>query len=331
MTVSVVLCTRNPRQDYLRRVFAALDAQTLPKQDWELIVVDSASSSVLATTIDLSWHPAGRHVREDTPGLTRARFRGIDEARGELLVFLDDDNVLAPDFLTRAISIAREHAFLGVFGPAVIEPEFEVQPSSEVAARAELLTVRAVAVSRWSSNPRDFTSIPWGAGLCVTRAVADAYRPFVDGLGAEVGGLLGRTGGDLYCGEDDVFSWAAVSRGSGFGIFPDLRLTHLIPAGRVTRRHILRLQHDHSLSHGVLQYRLTGARPQRIAAFRYVHLLLHGLRNGRFSMQCQWAASRGEDRAARLIDRSGLQPARALDAAVLLAERSGGRPSGESG
>jgi glycosyltransferase involved in cell wall biosynthesis len=310
MDVSVVICAHNPRPDYLRRALAALDAQTLPKKDWELLVVDNASSQRLADAHDLSWHPRGRHVREDRLGLTPARVRGIADTHSELVVFVDDDNVLASDYLERALTIHRTITYVGVFGAGRLEPEFEVKPPPEVAARAQVLALRTVPSARWSNNPHDADTIPWGAGLCVSRQVANAYRQFIEDLGGEVTGVLDRKGQQLYSGGDDVLSWVAASLGCGFGIFPELRVTHLIQANRLNRRYLLRLLHDHAMSHGVLQYRLTGLLPRRMALTRYVHLLLHGLRNGRFSMQCQWAASRGEESAARFVIEARLQPVR---------------------
>src|ERR1700722_2249773 len=97
--VSVIICSHNPRENYLRRVLDALRAQTLPAQEWELLLVDNASTEPLAGRFDLSWHPNARHVREEKTGLTPARLRGIAEANGELLVFVDDDNVLRSDYL----------------------------------------------------------------------------------------------------------------------------------------------------------------------------------------------------------------------------------------
>jgi glycosyltransferase involved in cell wall biosynthesis len=51
--LSVIVCTHNPRQDYLARALAALRDQTLPTNEWELLVVDNASDIHLARTIDL--------------------------------------------------------------------------------------------------------------------------------------------------------------------------------------------------------------------------------------------------------------------------------------
>jgi hypothetical protein len=234
--------------------------------------------------------------------------RGIAEAGGELLVFIDDDNLPAPMFLEEAWDTWTRRSYLGAFGAGRLEPEFEIEPPQELRPRLQLLALRSVAQAQWSNNIRDAESIPWGAGLCVSRRVAHAYGRFIDSLGSGVIGVLGRWGRELFSGEDEVFSWVAASLGLGFGIFPSLRLTHLISAQRLSRHYFLKLIHDHTFSDSVRQYLLAGTAPLRIDGFRYVHLLLHGVRNGGFSMQCQWATSRGEDAAARFIADNRLRP-----------------------
>ena len=59
---------------------------------------------------------------------------------------------------------------------------------------------------------------------------------------------------------------------------------------------------------GVLQFVLAGVRPRRIDWLQYAHVLLHGVRNGSFSMRCYWATVRGQDRAARFILEKRVEP-----------------------
>ena len=113
LLVSVIICSHNPREDYLRRVLDALKAQTLPIKDWELLLVDNASKEPMAGRFDLSWHPNARHLREEKTGLTHARLCGIAEAKAGLLVFVDDDNVLRADYLQAALKISKEWPQLG--------------------------------------------------------------------------------------------------------------------------------------------------------------------------------------------------------------------------
>ena len=126
MILSVVICSHNPRADHLRRVLEALKSQTLPKEQWELLVIDNASKESVASAWNLSWHPNGRHIREDELGLTPARLRGIKDSTGELLIFVDDDNILRSDFLAKSIEISNDFPFLGAWGGGV-EGEFEHQ------------------------------------------------------------------------------------------------------------------------------------------------------------------------------------------------------------
>ena len=44
-TLSVIICTHNPRLDYLRRTFDALKLQTLDRDQWELLLIDNASDN----------------------------------------------------------------------------------------------------------------------------------------------------------------------------------------------------------------------------------------------------------------------------------------------
>jgi glycosyltransferase involved in cell wall biosynthesis len=304
--ISVIICTHNPRADFLRRVLAGLQAQSLPKREWELLLIDNASKERLAQIWDLGWHPQARHIREDEPGLTPARLRGIKEARGNLLVFVDDDNVLEAGFLAAAKGIAADYPYLGVFGAGMLEPEFEREPARELAPQLWRLALRQVPAARWSNNTEDFDSLPWGAGLCVKRGVADAYPRLLGRL--NVSALLDRRDGQLFAGGDDVFSWAAVIEGQGFGVFPKLRVTHLIPAARLTQDYFLRLIGDHAFSHGVLGYLRAGMKTRRASLSQYVRLAFQGVRRGRFPMKCQWVALRGGDRASRFITEHRLEP-----------------------
>src|SRR3954470_17804241 len=102
MKVSVILCTHNPRFESLQRVLAGLRSQTLPVSDWELLLIDNATPEPLEKTVDLRWHPNGQVIREEQLGLAFARLRGIKESKSDLLVFVDDDNVLEPDYFFHA-------------------------------------------------------------------------------------------------------------------------------------------------------------------------------------------------------------------------------------
>ena len=154
--------------------------------------------------------------------MTPARLRGIRESSGELLVYVDDDNVLAPDYLQTARTLSMEHPNLGVIGAGILEPEFAVQPPSELVPYLGYLSLRHVSDHFWSTNTNDLASVPWGAGMCVRRRVTDSYQQLVKQL--NVTEVLDRRGDALFGDGDVAFSWASVASGQGFGVFPELRL-----------------------------------------------------------------------------------------------------------
>ncbi len=133
------------------------------------------------TELKLGWHPHARVVREESLGLTFARLRGFAEARGELIVMVDDDNVLAPDYLATAARIAEEQPPLGAFGGKCL-PEFEVEPPDWIEDVRKALGLRdrgereeffpeAVVAEGWQSSVGSFQSRENG------RLTADHGRP----------------------------------------------------------------------------------------------------------------------------------------------------------
>ncbi|MCW5733944.1 MAG: glycosyltransferase [Enhydrobacter sp.] len=242
--LSVVLCTHNPRPDVLGEALAALARQkALDSGGWELIVVDNASNPALHGSIDLSEFDAARIVREDRLGLTHARLRGLSEAAGAVLVFVDDDNVLDEDYLRSATAAMSRDQTLGAIGGKSI-PRHAIAPPAwfdglgiDLACRD--LGERAQYAS-WEGVDREQRSYPVcapiGAGLVVRRAVFAAYAAAVEQSPGRLG--LGRRGVDLASGEDNDLVMTALEQGWRVAYLPELRLEHVIPAARLARDYL---------------------------------------------------------------------------------------------
>jgi glycosyltransferase involved in cell wall biosynthesis len=236
MKLSVIICTHNAREDYLRRALDALRSQTTPQAHWELLLIDNASDESLASRIDLSWHPGGRHICEEELGLTCARLRGIAEAKGDLLIFVDDDNVLQRDYLEAALQISATHPYLGAFGGS-IEAEFEVEPNPRFQSLLPSLAIRHVTETKWANF--GIGCVPYGAGLCVTKKVARAYAANLSG--SEIRRSLDRRGSSLMGGGDLDLAMTSYDLGTGVGLFADLVVTHLIDKRRLSPQYLHRV------------------------------------------------------------------------------------------
>jgi hypothetical protein len=249
--VSVILCARNPRADYLARVLQSLKAQKLTLDQWDLLLVDSASENPLESRIDLSWHPRAQHLREERPGLLPARMRGIQEAFGELLVFVDDDTILDPDYLEQSLSIARHFPKLGVWGGSVLA-EYEVTPPEWIGEYEHEISVREISRDSWSNLPgmRD----PWviGAGMSVRRNLARRYAKIVEGDSRRH--LLGRNPASLLGAEDIDLVLSVCDEGHGRGVFRSLKLIHLIPPHRCKPDYLEAITKGNAASFHLIRY-----------------------------------------------------------------------------
>lgn len=299
--LSVIICTHDPRRDYLERALAALKAQTLSSSRWELIVVDNASKEGVEDRFDIRWHPQGRHVQEDRLGLTAARLRGISESLAEVLVFVDDDNVLAPDYLERVLEIADARPQLGAWSGQLIA-EFDEPPPEWTKPYHRSLGIRPVLQEEVFWVPASNGDLPWGAGMCVRRKVAMQYVKYCR---QPLRLALGRTGGTLAANEDVDLALTAYDLGLVTGLFPQLALRHLMPPFRLTQQYLSRLAEGLGYSNALLAYIREGVRPSRVSRLQEVRERIREFNTPRPRKLWQRAIRAGIRRAYRVINSLG--------------------------
>jgi len=238
VSITVIVPTRNPDSGRLERTLAGIEAQDLPRPLWELVVVDNDS--------DRPWDvPTGApcvRVQEPRRGLTHARIRGIRAANGELIVFVDDDNVLVPGYLS---SVAKRFTDLPRLGAASgpVEPEWEASPPAWINEFRSLLALRnlgpSVRICTGGAGVRWPDFAPVGAGLSVRREAALSYAAAVDRNPLRQ--ALDRAGENLGSGGDNDLVFSILHSGCDVGYFPELGVTHLIPRTRLDPAYLGRL------------------------------------------------------------------------------------------
>ncbi len=239
LRATVAVCTYNGA-DRLPRVLAALERQTFPMESWEVVVVDNASTDETVRVVE-GWlgrsacRMSGRVVTEVNQGLSFARERAAREARGELVCFLDDDNIPSPDWLEVAVGAFARRSEAGVIGGKV-EACWEAEPTPLAEAVAEF----ALAIVDLGPEPR-LVEGPGsgivGAGMCVRRElllrIFDAFR-FRERISD-------RRGDDLISGGDLAVSVAARMLGMECWYEPGMRMEHVLPPSRMAKPYLLRL------------------------------------------------------------------------------------------
>jgi len=299
--LSVIICTHNPRPEFIARTLESLKNQSLDKTLWELVIVDNASNPPLLTGIDLNWHPRAWVVREEQVGLTAARLAAIEATIGETLVWVDDDNLLDADYLEKALHYSTHWPMLGIWGCGRYKPEWEEKPSPHLAPYISFLAVREAQSDRWSNRPFDYEAMPAGAGLCSRRAVALRYAHNVRTDKRRL--LLGRNGGSLAAGEDFDFALTATQINLGTGVFRDLSLTHIMPKGRIEPAYLDRLAEGHAYSTILLMaIHVPGYQPPRDDWKAKLRRWRRLPRLGKVERALEYAKLRGEKRAAIVLE-----------------------------
>jgi glycosyltransferase involved in cell wall biosynthesis len=102
--VSVVIPTYNRRM-LLERALASVLAQT--RRDFEIIVVDDGSTDDTKAMVQA--HAGARYFFQANAGPAKARNTGIRAARGDLIAFLDSDDVWLPNFLEVQTDVLERH------------------------------------------------------------------------------------------------------------------------------------------------------------------------------------------------------------------------------
>jgi len=315
--LSVVICTHNPRREYLRRTLEHLKRQSLPCHAWELVIVDNRSNEAVSQWCDISWHPQAKVVREEALGLTNARVCGIQSSLADTIVFVDDDNLLDAGYLSEATRIAREFPFLGAWGGQQ-KPIFDEPPSPKIREiYDELLAIRDVEKPVWTNIVGHIAATPHGAGMCMRRRVAEAYIRVLQH--EPLRRSLDRSGKTLTGSGDHDMAFTACDIGLGVGLFPSLVLEHLMPPERLNEEYLLRLTEGAFFSAAILGYCRSGRLPTmpRMTPLRWLWLWLRCRRHSPQKWRKACATVRGTARATKFLkDRQQELPSPASDSAA---------------
>ena len=240
-SASVVIPTFNGA-DRLPRLLAALAAQDASNGSFEVIVVNNASTDDTAKVTERD--PSGaklrqrsiacRTVSEPRQGLTYARICGILAGRGEVVCFLDDDNIPDPDYLSKGTAMFAD-ASLGMVTSQVY-PEWEVEPPPSIYRRRHLLAVNDYN----GNNALTFTGTiapTVGAGMWVRR------EAFLSAIPWRQPNMLisDRSGAGLSSAGDIEFGVLIGKAGYRRDYAPQLRLAHRIPHTRFANEYFRRL------------------------------------------------------------------------------------------
>jgi len=230
ISIDLVVCTYD-NAALLDRTLEAMSRLRVPAEvRCRVLVVDNNCTDETPDVVE-RWRSAFplplSIVREPTQGLTPARLRGVLETDGEWIAFVDDDCLLAEDWVEEAARFAAEHPECGAFGGRVVA-EWEMEPPPYVLAHRYAYAAKEHGDT---AHRRKWLA---GAGMVVRRAALEACgwtaRPLLED----------RAGGRLVSG-GDVEIGLRIAAGHEVWYAPACTLRHVIPARRMTRPYLRRI------------------------------------------------------------------------------------------
>jgi len=230
--ISVIICTYN-REKFILKTLQCIRDQNFPTLSFEIIIINNNSSdSTKVICADFIRQSSGfniNYVEEYNQGLSFARNRGIKEAKGDIITFIDDDAFAVPDFLSSIQDFFTLNTSASALGGKV-EPQFEAGKPSWMSS----FLMPLVAALDMRENIKEFKgkSFPVGANMSFRRWVFDKFGLFNNELGRKGNNLLGSE-------EKDFFNRL---KQAGVKIFylPKAKVTHVIPPSRTSMEYIKR-------------------------------------------------------------------------------------------
>ncbi len=274
--ISVVVCTHN-RANILKRMLESFAGQYgLNNEAWELLVVDNGSTDATRTIIeDMQEKLALRYIHEPCLGLSHARNRGVAEAKGDIVAFLDDDVLVAPDWLQN-MRLAFEQTGADAVGGRSYCVFFRKPPAWMGPALREHL----VEVNK--GRQRKLLPDGWGVfglNLAFRKESILKYGGFTS--------HLGRKGKSLLAGEECALLQSISHAGGQVWYDPGPVVGHIVTPERLSYDYVRRWRYGMGRTEGLQEIEVS-------LRMRLLRVLLRSANVIRYIFILMWISIRGD-------------------------------------
>ena len=232
--LSIIICTYN-RAKYIGPLLDSISKNDYPTSDYEIILVDNNCTDNTRGVCEqfVATHPEIRlrYVVETEQGLSAARNKGVKEAKGEVIIYVDDDALVDTDYIRiYAEHFAAHPETMAAGGP--IEPLYETQEPSWMSPYTKALLT---AWMNYGDKVREYPNgrYPGGGNAAYRKTVFDQVGLFNTELGRKGSALLASE-------EKDIFD-KMKALGMLVLYLPTPVLHHIIPQAKLEEDYFNRL------------------------------------------------------------------------------------------
>src|ERR1700720_80175 len=237
VTITVIVCTYN-RCSNLAKALDSVAKSTLPEYaEWEVLVVDNDSNDQTHAVVEelCHRHPGRfRYLFEPRPGKSNALNTGIREARGDVLVFTDDDVTVEQTWLENLTANLHNRGGGGTGGRTL--PERSFLPPRWLSL--EERTLATLGCFDRGLDVFELTEPPFGNNMAYQKEMFEKHGSFRVDLGPQPGNLIRS--------EDTEFGLRLLAAGERLRYEPSAVVHHSIPENRIQKDYFLSWWFDKS-------------------------------------------------------------------------------------
>ena len=236
--ISVILCTYD-RCESLTKTLESLALSQLPDdRSWEVLVLDNNSKDHTRDVADSFRRREPnrfRYIFEARQGKSFALNRGVREATGNILAFIDDDIIAEPDWLFELTKPLSDPQWAGTGGRVYLPKDFS--PPSWMATEGNQSLLSILAQFDLGSQPCPLSKPPIGNNMAFRKEVFAKYGGFRTDLGPT-------PGSEIRC-EDTEFGSRVMSGGERVLYVPSAVIHHAVEERRLKKKYFLAYHFDY--------------------------------------------------------------------------------------
>ena len=238
MKITVILCTYNRCKSLVRALDSVARSIVPESIEWEVLVVDNNSPDRTREVIEefgVTYPGRFRYLFEPKQGKSNALNSGIQNARGSILAFMDDDVIVAPTWLQNLTATLDSGEFGGVGGRILAQADFEVP--EWLALDGPYAISGMLALFDLGDRGSALEIPPFGTNMAFPRSVFEKHGDFRTDMGPCPGSEIRN--------EDTEFGRRLMSAGERLWYEPSAVVYHAVPENRLRKEYFLRFWYDH--------------------------------------------------------------------------------------
>lgn len=225
MNVSILFATCN-RDTILKRALDSFTKLNCNGLDWEVIVIDNAVKASTKSLVESYKSLPIQYLKQATPGKNHALNTGLPKAKGELLVFTDDDIIADTNWIQELVKGSSNWPDFDLFGGKILPDYPSQKPDSRIDFNHAMISPAYVISNRDIPEGEIRVGLIWGPNMAVRKRVFDAGFSFNPNIGPN--------GKNYVMGSESEFLYRTAEAGYRGAYLPNAVVHHQIRPEQLT-------------------------------------------------------------------------------------------------